>query len=74
MNKHTALHSYLLAKEIQSFVGAGNFHKLSMDFETPQGQDGFHFGISPNSLLVRFILQRDTWKSLLILILPGQMV
>ena len=39
-----------------------------------EGQDGFNFGISPNSLLVRFILQRVIWKSLLIWILPGQIV
>lgn len=39
MNKHTALPSYIPAKEIQSIVGVKTLHILSMDFETPQGHE-----------------------------------
>lgn len=39
MNKHTALPSYVPAKEIQSIVGVKTLHILSMDFETPQGHE-----------------------------------
>ena len=52
-------YSYLQEHEI--FTNCQRILKL------PKGQDGFNFGIFPNNLLVRFILQRvNIW------ILPGQ--
>lgn len=60
---NTALHSYRLAKEIQSTVGVKTFHVLSLGFETPQRQDAFPSVTSLGSLLAGFTFHRVTWNS-----------